>query len=83
MNLEESVRWFKDRASMLEKEDHPLGEQITNAKFACWLDELQRYRLFLSEYQREIELTPQKNKAEQIKLLKEEIEEWRLMERVE
>lgn len=40
-------------------------------------------KLFLSEYQREIELTPQKSKAEQIKLLKEEIMDWRLMERVE
>ena len=40
-------------------------------------------RKFLSEYQREIELTPEKNKAEQIKLLKDEIKDWRLMERVE
>lgn len=83
MNLEESIRWMKDRAKTLEKEERPLEERIANAKFACWLDELQRYRLFLSEYQREIELTPQKNKAEQIKLLKEEIKDWRLMERVE
>lgn len=83
MNLEESIKWLKDRTKALEKEERPLEEQNVNAKFACWLDELQRYRLFLSEYQREIELTPQKNKAEQIKLLKEEIEEWKLMERVE
>lgn len=83
MNLEEIIRWMKDRTNTLEKEGRPLGEQIVNAKFACWLDELQRYRLFLSEYQREIELTPQKSKAEQIKLLKEEIKDWRLMERVE
>lgn len=83
MNLEESIRWMKDRTKALQKEERPLGEQIVNAKFACWLDELQRYRLFLSEYQREIELTPQKNKAEQIKLLKDEIKDWRLMERVE
>lgn len=83
MNLEESISWMKDRAKALEKGERPLGEQIVNAKFACWLDELQRYRLFLSEYQREIELTPEKNKAEQIKLLKDEIKDWRLMERVE
>lgn len=83
MNLEESIRWMKDRTKALEKEERPLEEQIVNAKFACWLDELQRYRLFLSEYQREIELTPEKNKAEQIKLLKEEIKDWRLMERVD
>ena len=83
MNLEESASWMKDRAKALEKEGRPLGEQIINAKLACWLDELQRYRLFLSEYQREIELTPEKNKAEQIKLLKDEIKDWRLMERVE
>ena len=83
MNLEESVRWMKDRAAILKEEERPLLEQITNAKFACWLDELQRYRYFLSEYQREIELTPQKNKAEQIKLLKDEIKDWKLMERVE
>ncbi|MBQ1781908.1 MAG: hypothetical protein II003_03565 [Methanobrevibacter sp.] len=83
MNLEESVRWMKDRAAILKEEERPLLEQITNAKFACWLDELQRYRLFLSEYQREIELTPEKNKAEQIKLLKDEIKDWRLEERVE
>lgn len=83
MNLEESISWMKDRAKALEKEERPLGEQIVNAKFVCWLDELQRYRLFLSEYQREIELTPEKNKAEQIKLLKDEIKDWRLTERVE
>lgn len=83
MNLEESIIWMKNRQKDLEAEDRPIGEQITNAKFACWLDELQRYRLFLSEYQREIEMTPQKNKAEQIKLLKDEIKDWRLMERVE
>ena len=83
MNLQESISWMKDRAKALEKEERPLGKQIANAKIACWLDELQRYRLFLSEYQREIELTPEKNKAEQIKLLKDEIKDWRLMERVE
>lgn len=83
MNLEESIKWMKDRTETLKKEERPLEEQIVNAKFACWLDELQRYRLFLSEYQREIELTPQKSKAEQIKLLNEEIKDWRLMERVD
>jgi hypothetical protein len=83
MNLQESISWMKDRAKALEKEERPLGEQIVNAKIACWLDELQRYRLFLSEYQREIELTPEKNKAEQIKFLKDEIKDWRLMERVD
>lgn len=83
MNLEESIIWMRNRQKDLEAEDRPIQEQITNAKFTCWLDELQRYRLFLSEYQRELELTPEKNKSEQIKLLEEEIKDWRLMERVE
>lgn len=83
MNLEESVVWFKIRTKELEEEEAPIEAQKTNAKFACWLDELLRYRLFLSEYQRELKMTPEKNKAEQIKLLKDEIEDWRLMERIE
>lgn len=83
MNLEETIIWMRNRQKDLEAEDRPMLEQITNAKFTCWLDELQRYRLFLNEYEREIAMTPQKNKVEQIKLLKDEIEDWRLEERVE
>lgn len=83
MNLEESVVWFKIRTKELEEEGASIEVQTANAKFACWLDELRRYRLFLSEYQRELEMTPEKNKAEQIKLLKDEIKDWQLMEREE
>lgn len=83
MNLEESLVWFKIRTKELEEEEASIEVQTTNAKFASWLDELHRYRLFLSEYQRELEMTPEKNKAEQIKLLKDEIKDWKLMEREE
>lgn len=77
------IVWLIIRTKELEEEEAPIKVQKTNAKFASWLDELLRYRLFLSEYQRELEMTPEKNKAEQIKLLKDEIEDWRLMERIE
>lgn len=83
MNLEEVIVLLKVRAKELEEKEAPILEQNTNAKVAGWLDELLRYRLFLSEYQRELEMTPEKNKAEQIKLLKDEIKDWQLMERVD
>lgn len=50
MNLEESLVWFKIRTKELEEEEASIEVQTTNAKFARWLDELHRHRLFLSEY---------------------------------
>lgn len=83
MNLEECLEHFRKRTSELKQNKAPEGKILMTHIMAEWLDELLRYRLFLSEYKREIAMTPEKNKAEQIKLLKDEIEDWRLEERVE
>lgn len=83
MNLEECLEYYKKRTNELKQNGAPEGKIVMSYILSEWLDELLRYRLFLSEYKREIAMTPEKNKAEQIKLLKDEIEDWRLEERVE
>ena len=78
MTLEESIIWLADQIEKLKKENAPELQIETYLKFHAWLDELLRYRLFLSEFTREIELTEQKSKEELLELIADEAREWRL-----
>ena len=76
MNLEESIIWLTKQVEKLEKENATEAQIKTYLKFQLWLDELMRYRLFLSEFTREIELTEQKTKEELLELIAEEAIDW-------
>lgn len=78
MTLEESIIWLADQIEKLKKENAPELEIETYSKFHAWFDELSRYRLFLSEFTREIELTEQKSKEELLELIADEARDWRL-----
>lgn len=78
MNLEQSIIWLTNQVEKLKKENAPEAQIKTYLKFQLWLDELLRYRLFLSEFTREIELTEQKSKEELLKLIADEARDWRL-----
>lgn len=78
MNLEQSIIWLTNQVEKLKKENAPEAQIKTYLKFQLWLDELMRYRLFLSEFTREIELTEQKSKEELLKLIADEARDWRL-----
>lgn len=78
MNLEQSIIWLTNQVEKLKKESAPEGQIITYLKFQLWLDELLRYRLFLSEFIREIELTEQKTKEELLELIADEARDWGL-----
>ncbi len=78
MNLEQTIMWLENQIEKLKKENAPEGQIKTYLKFLLWLDELMRYRLFMSEFTREIELTEQKSKEELLKLIAEEARDWRL-----
>lgn len=78
MNLEQSIIWLTNQVEKLKKENAPEEQIKTYLKFQLWLDELMRYRLFLSEFTREIELTEQKSKEELLKLIADEARDWRL-----
>lgn len=78
MNLEQSLIWFRKHIDELKAQGRANGEIETAVKFDKWLRELCRYRLFMSEFRREIELTPQKSKEELLAFIDEEVEDWRL-----
>lgn len=78
MNLEQTIRWFTLHIDELKEQKADPKHIETAQKFLFWMSELNRYRLFMSEYQREIELTPEKNKKEQLQLLNDEIKDWNL-----
>jgi len=78
MTLEQSIIWLTNQIEKLKKENAPEGQIKTYLKFQLWLDELLRYRLFLSEFTREIELTEQKSKEELLELIADEARDWRL-----
>ncbi len=78
MNLEQSIIWLTNQVEKLKKENAPEAQIKTYLKFQLWLDELMRYRLFLSEFTREIELTEQKSKQELLTLIADEARDWRL-----
>lgn len=78
MNLEQTILWLQKKIEKLKKENAPEGQIKTYLKILLWLDELMRYRLFMSEFTREIELTEQKSKEELLKLIADEARDWRL-----
>lgn len=78
MTLEQSIIWLTNQIEKLKKENAPELQIKTYLKFQLWLDELLRYRLFLSEFTREIELTEQKSKEELLELIADEARDWRL-----
>ena len=78
MTLEQSIIWLTNQIEKLKKENASEGQIKTYLKFQLWLDELLRYRLFLSEFTREIELTEQKSKEELLELIADEARDWRL-----
>lgn len=78
MNLEESIIWLSNQIEKLKKENAPEGQIKTYLKYLLWLDELMRYRLFMSEFIREIELTEPKSKQELLKLIADEARDWSL-----
>ena len=78
MNLEQSIIWLTNQVEKLKKENAPEALIEAYLKFELWLSELLRYRLFLSEFTREIELTEQKSKEELLKLIADEARDWRL-----
>ena len=78
MNLEQSLIWFTKHIDELKAQGRANGEIQTAQKFDKWLRELYRYRLFMSEFRREIELTPQKSKEDLLAFIDEEVEEWQL-----
>lgn len=63
MNLNQTVEWLKKETNRIEAEKAPQA-QINAYNILAWLCELMRYRLFLSEFTREIELTEQKSKED-------------------
>lgn len=78
ITLEQTITWLTNIIEKLKKENAPDLQIKTYLKVLSWLDELLRYRLFLSEFTREIELTEQKSKEELLKLIADEAREWRL-----
>lgn len=78
MTLEQTVIWLAEQIEKLKEENAPEKQIETYLKFSLWLDELMRYRLFMSEFTREIELTEQKSKEELLKLIADEAKDWRL-----
>ena len=78
MTLEQTIIWLTNEIEKLKKENAPEKQIETYLKFSLWLDELMRYRLFMSEFTREIELTEQKSKEELLKLIADEVKDWRL-----
>lgn len=78
MTLEQTIIWLTNQIEKLKEENAPENQIETYLKFSLWLDELMRYRLFLSEFTREIELTEQKSKEELLKLIADEAKDWRL-----
>lgn len=78
MNLEQTIIWLSNHIEKLKKENAPELQIKTYLKFLSWFDELMRYRLFMSEFTREIELTEQKSKEELLKLIADEARDWRL-----
>ncbi len=80
MNLEDSIRWLADQVKEIESQGAPEKQIETYKKFYYWLDELERYRLMMSELTREIEYSRQSTtvKAQILKLIDEELRDWKL-----
>lgn len=78
MTLEQTIIWLTNQIAKLKEENSPEEQIEAYLTFQLWLDELMRYRLFLSEFTREIELTKQKSKKELLKLIADEARDWRL-----
>lgn len=86
MNLEQSIIFIHKQVETL-KEQKEVNETQVNfyQKFECWLSELLRYRLFLSEFTNEIELSKECNFSQEwlLDFIHEEVEDWRLNEIIE
>ena len=80
MNLEQSIQWINKRIEELESKEAPPAQIQSYKKFASWLEELLRYRLFYSEVLNEIDQSENDffTKERLVKFLEEEHEEWRL-----
>lgn len=76
MNLEQTINFIKD---MIEKSDDVAAAR-SYQKILDWLNELLRFRLFLSEYENEYVLTNKKwhKNEEVLAFLRDEIADWRL-----
>lgn len=82
MNLEQTIKWFREQIDKLTKEHANLLQIKTYSKFYCYLDELERYRLCRSEFRREIELSGKKVMTKEyiLNLIDEEVKDWKLDE---
>lgn len=80
MNLEDSIKWLANQVKEIEAQGAPEKQIETYKKFYCWLDELERYRLMMSELTREIEYSKQSTtvKAQILQLIGEELRDWKL-----
>lgn len=76
MNLEQTIKFIKD---MIEKADDAAAAR-SYQKILDWLNELLRFRLFLSEYENEYVLTNKKwhKNEEVLAFLRDLIADWRL-----
>lgn len=76
MNLEQTINFIKD---MIEKSDDAAAAR-SYQKILDWLNELLRFRLFLSEYENEYVLTNKKwhKNEEVLAFLRDEIADWSL-----
>lgn len=85
MNLEDTIEWMERRIENEKASGAPKGQIKSDEKIVLWLKELLRYRLFYSEYHREIHLSKKNRftKQEILDLLDGECEDWRLFERID
>lgn len=80
MNLEDSIKWLANQVKEIEAQGAPEKQIETYKNFYSWLDELERYRLMMSELTREIEYSKQSTtvKAQILQLIGEELRDWKL-----
>lgn len=85
MNLENTIEWMERRIKNLEESGASKRQIKSDEKMCSWLKELLRYRLFYSEYHREIHLSKKNTftKKEILDLLDSECDDWRLLERID
>ena len=81
MTLIQMTQFTREEIKRLKQEQNPDAKRIeTNEQLLSWLDELFRFRLFLSEFTREIQYLDesQLDKEWLLNFIDGEVEDWRL-----